>query len=105
MSEPSRRGFHVTTRMPFSASLARIRFKYRRTESKFKMSVKMNVGRRRVGALLKARVRQPVHHHMVVRSHQAFDDAIAGSPAGRIEDGMLLLGIVRVGIVVDFRLA
>lgn len=51
--------------------------------------VQADVGGRRVRAFLQAGVRQRVEHHMIVGPHQTLDDAVPGSPAGRVEHGMI----------------
>jgi hypothetical protein len=53
------------------------------------VAVQMHVAGRRISALLKAGMREPIEHHVVVRPHQSLDDAVTGRPAGRVQDRVL----------------
>ena len=91
VSESIENRLSVTTRMPFSVSLARIVCRCRRADCDVEMTVQVDVPRRGVGAFLQAGMREPVHHDVIVRADEALDDAVAGGPSGRVEHRVLEL--------------
>ena len=75
--------------MPFSVSFGANALEVPARRVEIEVTVQVHVGRRRVRAFLQAGVRQPIEDDVIGRPHQALDHAVAGGPAGRIENGVV----------------